>query len=285
MSQEQLVEVSIARPSLPAMAAARESASFADIFDVVDPMSCEIAGAEYASARDQFKVLEEERMKMKRPIIDAGKAVDAFFKQALDYLEHTSTTLNRKISTYLDEQKRIQIEEEAKARELARREQERLAMEAAAREAAAREEAMRIQAQADEQAKAGNFAAAEQLAQQSELALLAGHQEARQTLAAAQSVVPVAVAAAVVPESVTRLQKWHAEVLDLQILVEAVCGGRRLKSWGYTGEERRKAWRAPIAFLQPDSMALDSTARDQQLSMHIPGVRAVGQTTVAKRRK
>ena len=59
---------------------------------------------------------------------------------------------------------------------------------------------------------------------------------------------------------------WHAEVLDLELLVLACATGK-----------------APLALLLPNMVTLNAQARSLKKEMNIPGVRAVPDEGVAAR--
>lgn len=109
-------------------------------FKVATVEQAELAGIELKRVADMERRVEEERKKMKAPILAAGKAVDAFFAKPLEALATAKATFKRALLAYQDEQERIRRAEEARIRELQRQEQERLAREAEEAERAGRKE-------------------------------------------------------------------------------------------------------------------------------------------------
>lgn len=94
--------------------------------------------AEFAAAAafvQQIKAnaaeLDKERTEWKKPIDALSKKVQSLFKPALDIYATAESIAKRKLIAYTEEQRRIQLEEQRKADEAARKEQEKLRQQAA----------------------------------------------------------------------------------------------------------------------------------------------------------
>ena len=111
------------------------------------------------------KQVTEKRTDCKKPYLDGGRAVDAFFKPVTEELEKAKKTVNGRLTGYLQEQERIarqKAEEEARAarqaEEAARTEAEKAAAAATSEED--RAEADRKQQEADAKADEARRSAA-----------------------------------------------------------------------------------------------------------------------------
>ena len=109
-----------------------------------------IAATDLQTIKTISKQVEEARTALKKPILDAGRAVDAFFKAPLDWLATAETSIKRSMLAFKQDMDRKAAVEQAARDKVAREERERL--EADARAAAADgkvEEAEAIRATAD----------------------------------------------------------------------------------------------------------------------------------------
>lgn len=138
------------------------------------------------------KRLDDERARMKAPVLDAGRAIDSFFKAPISMLDEAASTINRAMIGYKQEQDRII------------REQQRIA------EAAAEAERQRLAEEARELAKAGRAEEAEQA-------------EAMATVIVAPRAAVEAPKAAGVHTRTT----YKAEVTDLAALIEFVASNHK----------------------------------------------------------
>lgn len=92
------------------------------------------------------KQLDEERTRLKAPILEAGRAIDGFFKKPIAMLDEAADTVNRAMIGFKREQDRIAREEQAKLEAAAEAERRRLAAEARElAEAGRAEEAAQVQ--------------------------------------------------------------------------------------------------------------------------------------------
>jgi hypothetical protein len=150
-----LVELpAIPRPDETNTTAALSTLEQAKAFRIANNDGRDAACARMLATKSAWQQLEDERVTMKAPILEAGKKVDNFFRGALSALAQSEQLYKTEISRYDTE-----VEEKAKAEqrrleEIARKERER--KEAAAREAErkAAEKAETARREADAKRKA-----------------------------------------------------------------------------------------------------------------------------------
>lgn len=263
---------------------------------VNDNATYQLAGHELQEVKARHDRIEAERVKLKQPVLDAGRAIDAFFKNALEPLREAETILKQTMLTYSEAQERIAEEARLKAEEGAR--QARLAAERKAREerekAAAeaqrqREEAARRQREADEAERVarearerGDREAASAADRQRKVAEEAqrkaegnaqkaeekGDAKAAAALADAAQIaaLPVVTVEAPSAKGVSVRSKWKHKMLDFKKLVDAVSAGK-----------------VPLATLLPDEKVLDraATSLKGEMKQFYPGVEAVEEKGLA----
>lgn len=179
------------------------------------------------------KQITDHHGPMKKAAKEAHNQAVAAEKRFLDPLMKAKDIIRGAISKWTSEQERIRREAEAKAREEARRkeEDERLA-KAAAAEAEGRPEA-----------------------------------EVTKIL---ETPVPIAPVVAMPTynkvEGVSMRETWHAEVIDIKVLCQAVVEGQ-----------------APLEAVQANMPLLNSMARTSKSELSIPGVKAVKEIGVTTR--
>ena len=262
-----LVELSIAAPQLPS-AQTRDIVEFAKTFDICDPGTQEIASIEYSSIREFHKTIDAKRQKLKRPIIDAGKAVDDLFRPTLSALEEAGAVLAHKLAHYHDvEQRRIQAEQ-AIAREAARKAQEQIAREAAEREAQAQAEAARLRQESAALQAAGSTNAAEELLTQAGNVELAGQQDAQQLLEQSQTNMQLPLPETTGPSAISTRSDWYPDCVDLGETVAAVAEGK-----------------APMKVLDWNLTVLRQMVTALKDEFNVPGVVAKRRTLVAAKGK
>lgn len=143
---------------------------------------------------DRKKEIEAKRVEMKKPILEAGKAIDAFFKPVVTMLEDAERVLKSKRQGY-----RQLVEDQAKA------ERDRLQKiaDAEAKRKAEEEAQAELEEQARQAEAAFDFETAEEIRQQ--------EVEVEPVKAA-----PVAVVTPVIESSgTTERATWSGEVVDL----------------------------------------------------------------------
>jgi hypothetical protein len=174
-----LVSLNVDLPALPTSA-----------FNVVLCTSVsdyELAAANLTTAKAMRKQIEEQRVAMKKPIDDAAKAVQAFFKPYIDALD------------------RYDAEQKGEMLDFKRREESLAAEKQQAANAAAAAERARLEAEAATALEAGDVARAEVLANTAEV------------------VQATTIATTVVASGVSTRKVWKAEVTDKAAFV-AVAG-------------------------------------------------------------
>lgn len=177
--------------------------------------------------------LRDLRLGMTRPLDEAKARIMDLFRPTGDKLDEAERVLKKGMLTFTQEQ-----------------EVERRRIEAAAREEAAKE-AERLQRRADNARASGKEDKADMLEDQ-----------------AAAVPVPIVASQVTKVSGVSMRETWHAEMVDLELLVLAVATKK-----------------APLACLMPNMPILNAQARSLKLEMNIPGVRAVQEDIVAARGK
>jgi len=207
--------------------AAEQARARAEAMEVTNDAEAGEAAALLREVNRQRREGEKERKSLKEPILEAGRRLDARFREVMEPLDAVDEVLRGKLGTYQAEQDRIRREEEAR---LERERQEREAAERARREEAERVERERRQ-QAEREAQeaeaekrkakdAEDRAAAEALAEEKrqEAAAAAEREEA---IAAEPEPAPLPraeVAPAAPPSGVQMKKVWKATVVDAALV-------------------------------------------------------------------
>lgn len=97
-----------------------------DKTEITDQQTLESAVTLLKVVKAKASMIEDERKKLKAPILEAGKAVDALFKPPLKTCSMAENVLKMKINVYMSEQERKREKAEALAREAADNERRRL---------------------------------------------------------------------------------------------------------------------------------------------------------------
>ena len=171
-----LVELAVPTPALPTLQASQVGL-FAESFVIDSPLAAELAAAEHNDLRDQIKLIKEQHDKLKRPVLDAGRAIDEFFRPVLTTLEQASQAWKNKLAAYEDARRQKEQEADRKAREVERVERERIAQQAAELERRGIEDARRMREAAIEANAKGHATAAAELEQRAAQAEIAGQQD------------------------------------------------------------------------------------------------------------
>jgi chromosome segregation ATPase len=198
-------EVQKSQAALATPAQAQAMLELAQDFTIDSPSMFQLAGGELQSITRKRKFVEEERLKITRPMDTAKKAVMAFFERPLSLLQQAENTLRERMVAYeRAEQERV-ARERREAEERARKEREeaeRAEREARERAEAERRERERAEREAQERAQA-EARERERLAREAE--------EAARVAAAAGD----AAAAAAAAEEADRARR-EAEEADVQ---------------------------------------------------------------------
>lgn len=266
-ANDALVTLSIPRPMLEI--ASGDALVLAQTLQVNSQVTLDMASAEYSLARERLDTLDAMRMKLKRPILEAGRQIDDFFRDALESQRRIADIYNAKMARYLNERERARQQEEARARELERAERERIAREAQERERKGREEAERLRAAAAQAQQAGDRSAAGQLDAEALRAEMAGVQDAQQQLALIDMVSIEPAVEEPELRGVTKPRaRYSAEVVDLDALIKAVY------------EER-----APKAYVMANQETLDRTATALREEFKVDGCKLLVDYSVQRSRK
>jgi len=141
--------------------------------------------------KSMLKKIDDAHSRVKKPILAAGRELDAQKNEASAPLKSAEIQIKRAMSDFTTEQERIRRIEQAKADEAARKQQEKL------------------QQQAARAAASGKFEKAGQLEQR-----------------AATVVAPVIQIESPKVAGISPRETWHAECVDLKALVKAIAEGR-----------------------------------------------------------
>jgi chromosome segregation ATPase len=238
--------------------------------------SCQVAASELAKVKAIDKSLESCRTEMKKPALEAGRMIDAFFKPYQSQLKNAETSIKNGISAYQREEQRKQAEKQRILDEQARKERERIEREAQrAREKAEAEqrELERIQLEKQKLAESQAPEAVAQLAtlekQESKVAAKIEKQElkAEQSESLAQSIVaPVVQTEAPKIAGLSSREVWSAEVTDIKALCRAVADGM-----------------VSVNAVEANMSYLNKLAKMDKDQMSIPGAKAVKETSIASR--
>ncbi len=135
-----LASVTVANPGDTASVAASAALKRAEALTITTPEQYEAAVAELQVIKGKFKEVEGSRKELKKPLDEAVKKLQDFFRNPLDFLTKAESILKRKILAYQQEQDRLRREEQARLDEAARKEQDKLAAQAQRAEAAGKTE-------------------------------------------------------------------------------------------------------------------------------------------------
>lgn len=228
----------------------------AEAYEITDQTMYEMAGNELGRIKAKAKQIDAIREDLKRPILEAGRKVDAFFRTPLDALKRAEDVLKGRMLTYSR-----QIEADRRAREEAAR---RAAEEAARAE---REAAEKAAAEAHARAQAAIDAgdvhkAAEETA--TAHAVVADAQIRTESMVLAASQSPASVAP--IARGIGIRDSWKAQVVDFHALVRAAAENP-----------------AYLVYLQANEQALGALARSAKSAATVPGVAFENVGTVTAR--
>lgn len=188
--------VAIAAPDFSQIGAAQRAARLAEGTVVTSPVLLQAAGDDLRRVKVIRDNLEGQRTTLKKPILEAGRAIDAFFKEPIAFCDKAIDTLKRATLAYTTEQDRIALEKQAAA------------------DRAAREERERIQAEADAARAAGD------------------HEQADVAQAIADTVVaPLVRTVAPTPAGITTTKRWDARITNPAELLRHIADNPELHGW------------------------------------------------------
>lgn len=250
-----LVTLSIPTPEASADGA-RAALADAQSRAVATPADYEAAAGELRAVKARFGEIDALRKNLVRPIDEARRRVQDFFRVPLDLLEQAERTLKAKMVAYTEEQDRRRRIEQQRLDDEARKERERLQREAAETERKAREKAEADRRAAEAAAAAGRAEEARKLKAKADATELRAAEKAeRLESAAAQVVAPIAQALPSEAEGVSQRVTWEYEVVD-----EA---------------------KLPRQYTMPNHKAIGGVVRSLKDKADIPGVRVFQSATIA----
>lgn len=124
-----LVDIKIEQPD-DVSTQANATLANAQSFTVANAEDYQAAAEELSAIKGKWNEIEKSRKALKKPIDDAARAVQSFFKPPLDYLTRAESVLKRAMIAWKNEQDRIAREEKQKAEAKARKERDRLEKQA-----------------------------------------------------------------------------------------------------------------------------------------------------------
>lgn len=229
---------------------------------VIDsPEMAEAAAADLGLVKAALKKLEDERIDLKKPVLEAGRKIDSLFERLKSrYLQAEAVLKPALLNWHEAERKRAEEQrrqQEEAARKL-REEEQRKAREAEEARLAAEAEARKAAEAGDVEAM---FAAEEKAAEAAQAEAVA-----IETAEVLQHAAPVAVAAPAKLAGVSTRQEWKAEVTDLMALVKAVAEGN-----------------ASIELLQANQVEINKRAKALKKEFNVPGVRVYSEPNLSAR--
>lgn len=289
MTQSIPSEVKLGQVPAVEISGAVKALEFARKIVVTDQPSYELAAEEVRGVKARFNRLEDARVALKRPVLEAGRTIDAFFDAALQPLRDAERLIKATMDRYADEeerkanearrlheeeQRRIRAEAERKARdekakaeaEAARQRAEAARLQREADEAArqareARERGDRVAAEAAERERRTAEEAQRKANERAEKAEDKGEERAAAAMSVAAQAAAKPVPAAETPtaDGTTRRSVWKWRMIDFKKLVDAVASGK-----------------CPTATVLPDEKVLTraATSLKGEMSIFYPGVEA-----------
>ena len=210
-----LVELTVPIPDDSNTSTAKTALAYAENFQVSDAVSYQLAASAAAKAQIRWDEVEAQRVELKKPILEAGRKVDALFATPLTTLKNAKDILRGKLTAWDRRQQEIRAEQQRQADEAVRIERERLQREAAETERKAREKAEEERRQAEAARKAGDLAAAQKLEQRAERTEDRAVAKAANLQASAMSVVaPIIQAETPKVSGVARKLIWKFRIRD-----------------------------------------------------------------------
>lgn len=176
-----------------------------------------VAGEHLVALAARKKELDAKRRELVDPLNATVKRINDWFRDPIARCDEGRGRIERGMSAFRAEQRRIEEERQRVAAEAARKERERLEREAAAAEEKARKERERAEEKArllEEQGKAERAEAAREAAERRERERLEAAERQR-AAAAMVPAAPVVTAAPVKAQGVSTRKVWDFEVVDV----------------------------------------------------------------------
>lgn len=215
----------------------------------------ELAGAELRTISTRRKAIEEERLKITRPIDESKKRVMEFFRAPLEILDQAERLLKGELAKFETAERQRIAAERAEAERVARAEREeaeRVAREARERAEAERREAARLAAEARSEAEQK---AAQEAAARAEAAAEQAAEADAVAETAAVAPPPAIVTEAPKAAGVSFRTTYKARVVDRDVFL----------AHALQNAERR-------SLLSIDESALNALARAFKGALQIPGI-------------
>lgn len=226
------------------------------------------AGQELRNIVGRKRGLEDMRTELKKPILEAGRRIDAFFKNPMSFLEDAERAIKRQIGAYQERVEAQRREALRIAEEAARKERARLDAEAAERERKARLERERAEekARAAEEAGKAEKAAALRLAAEESARQKEAQAEAMRVASATMPTNPVVHVPEAKAAGISGREKWSAKVTDKMAVIRAVASGE-----------------APADLLEINMTLANKLAAALKSNLSFPGIRAVCERVISAR--
>lgn len=318
-----LVDVQIPNPgdgdSIQAAAALERMRQF----EIVDTATYQTVATDLAGIKGQWETVEAKRVRLKKPILEAGRGVDELFASPLAFLKQAETIAKSKLDAWTREQARLAKIEQDRLDAIARKERERREAEAREAQRKAEEKAAAERKAADEKRRAEE--AEREKARQAENARLKAErdvadaqargdrearvkaekeaQEAHERAAAAEKAANNAKAAADKLETraasteqrgaerAEMLQQQAASVVapTVQVDVPQVKGLSSREVWTHEVSnldlliDAVIAGKAPRTYLMANDTVLAAMAKALKNQFNVPGVKAFPKTITASK--
>ena len=183
------------------------------------PREYEQAAEALKAVKGKYNEIESDRVRLKEPILEAGRRIDELFRGPLQMLKNGETALKKLQTDYQLEQQRIAKAEQARLDEEARIAREALETEARRKREEADREAAALRAKAEAQRKAGKDIEANILVAKAINVEHSSEDEAQEILTqASQVVAPTAHVEVPIVQGQSMRTIWRARVTDAALV-------------------------------------------------------------------
>jgi len=227
--------------------------------------------------RTCLRDVEDARTLLKKPLLDAGRQIDALAKDFVAPLTGELIRLEKLVTDFQQaEARRVAAEEAARAAEIARLERERLAIERAERERAerARQEADRLERERLAAEAAAAAASQRDRTAKQRAAALAAEKIRQDALAAEQAARAEAARAALEAEEAARAAEAARQSVIVSPLPEANKSGgastRKVMRWEVTDLRALYAARPELCTIEAKASAINAVCVPE---LPVPGIR------------
>lgn len=179
------------------------------------PREYEQAAEALKAVKAKHNEIEADRVRVKEPILEAGRRIDDLFRAPLQMLKSGETALKKLQTDYQLEQQRLAREEQARLDEEARKQREAFEAEARQKREEADREAAELRAKAEAQRAAGKEIEANILVAKAINVVNSSEEEAEVALTqAAQVVAPKARVEIPLVQGQSMRTIWRGRVVD-----------------------------------------------------------------------